>query len=312
MLAKDKPILIIAGPTCTGKSALAVDLALEFGGEIVNADSMQVYRYFNVGTAKPGADLTEKVPHHLIDIVEPEEEFNASIFKEKADYAIGEIRSRGKVPIIVGGTGLYLRVLLHGLFKVPSDPRLREELKASYRHNPLGLFETLKEIDPEYSMKISHKDKVRVVRAMEVYRLTGTVMSRWESAHGFADARYHVLKIALRKPREELYKRIDRRVEEMFRRGWLEEVKGLLPKYGEYSKPFSGIGYREIALHIKGSICYEDMIKDIKTQTRRYAKRQVTWFSKEKDIYWFEYPEEMERIKERAAGFLKEWISRGS
>lgn len=309
MFSKDNEklkIIVIGGPTCTGKSDLALYLAETFNGEIVNADSMQVYKYFNIGTAKPDKTLREKIAHHLIDVVNPDQDFNAAIFKEMADRAIGEIHSREHIPIIVGGTGLYIRVLLHGIFKVQTDKKLRASLEDRYLCDPIGTYEELKNIDPDYASKISEKDKIRIVRALEVYRLTGINMSEWEKRHGFKDEQYNAMKIALTGNRKILYGKINRRVDGMFSAGWIDEVREILRMgYNEKHKPFSGIGYREILLYIKGLITYEDMVKDIKKFTRHYAKRQFTWFSKEKGFIWYVFPEDLEKIKKDVVEFLK-------
>ncbi|HEY3277843.1 MAG TPA: tRNA (adenosine(37)-N6)-dimethylallyltransferase MiaA [Syntrophorhabdaceae bacterium] len=308
MLSNKTKILAVVGPTCTGKSALALTLAAQFDAEIINADSMQVYRHFTIGTAKPDTVVLGAIPHHLIDIAEAEEDFNAALFVEKADRAISEITARGKLPILVGGTGLYLRALTYGLFKAPSDTAIREELRDEYDRDPLGFYERLKEIDYAYAMRISFKDRVRAVRAMEVFRLTGSPMSELEKEHGFREARYDMLKIGLTGEREELYRRINGRVEEMLERGWVEEVKGLIAMgYDEAAKPFGSIGYREILLYIKGEIPYEVMVEDIKKHTRHYAKRQVTWFSKEKEVNWFSYPRQTRAIEEKIKEFLGSW-----
>ena len=307
MLSNTRKVIAVIGPTCTGKSALSVDLAGTFHGEIVNGDSMQVYKYFDIGTAKPDPAIRNSVPHHLIDIIEPSSEFHAALFKESADRAIGEIWSRNRMPVVVGGTGLYMKALIYGLFKAPSDSLLRERLRGEYCEDPLGFYEKVKEIDREYAMRISHRDRIRLVRAMEVYTLTGMTVTSLEKDHGFREPRYNVLKIGLQNDRDELYAKIDRRVDEMLARGWVEEVKGILSMgYGEELKPFSSIGYREILLYIKGSIHYEDMVKDIKKHTRHYAKRQFTWFAKEKDVNWFKYPEDTARIINKVRGFLLE------
>jgi len=305
MLSNTRKIIAVIGPTCTGKSALSVDLAKTFRGEIVNGDSMQVYRHFNIGTAKPDLAARDAVPHHLIDIVDPSGDFQAAMFKESADRAIGEIWSRNRVPVIVGGTGLYMKALIYGLFKAPRDSLLRERLHGEYHEDPPGFYEKVKEIDPEYAMRISHRDRIRLVRAMEVYTLTGMTVTSLEKGHGFREPRYSALKIGLQKDRNELYSRIDRRVEEMLDKGWVEEVKDILSMgYSERLKPFSGIGYREIVLYINGFIRYEDMVKDIKKHTRRYAKRQFTWFAKEKDVSWFQYPEVSAGIFKKVREFL--------
>ena len=299
-------IIIILGPTCTGKSELSMRLAGTFGGEIINADSMQVYKHFNIGTAKPDSGQTGEILHHLIDIAEPHEEFNAAIFKEKADFSIKDVVNRGKVPILVGGTGLYIRVLLYGLFPAPKETGMRTTLTEEYVCDPIRFYEELKKVDPEYALKISFRDKIRVVRAMEVFRSTGVKMSEWGKIHGFREPHYSALKIGLRRERNELYSRINKRVENMFAAGWVEEVKNILAMgCNEKEKPFSSIGYREILQYIKGEITREDMVEDIKKHTRHYAKRQFTWFAREKDISWYAYPEEVDGILSAVSGFLK-------
>ncbi|OPY72145.1 MAG: tRNA dimethylallyltransferase [Syntrophorhabdus sp. PtaU1.Bin002] len=305
MLSNINKILAIVGPTCTGKSRLSVDLSLEFGGEIVNADSMQVYKHFDIGTAKPEKDARDGIPHHLLDIIEPHEEFNAAMFKEWADRAINTIWSRNSLPIIVGGTGLYVRALIYGLFAIDEKKSTRETLKELYHNDPEGFYENLKAIDPEYAMRISYRDERRMVRAMEVYQSTGLTMSEWIQRHGFREPRYEVLMIGLRKTRAELYARIDARVEEMLQRGWVEEVRSLIKAgYDERLKPFAGIGYREILHYLRGSIAYQDMTDEIKKLTRRYAKRQFTWFLKEEGIAWYEYPDDLDSIRQEVTGFL--------
>ncbi len=307
-----KKIIAIVGPTCTGKSDLSIYLAKEFSGEIINADSMQVYRHFNIGTAKPDTEARKGIPHHLIDAVEPHEEFNAALFKEMADASINDICSRGRIPIIVGGTGLYLRVLMYGLFVAPKDADLREALQREYTEDPLKFYEKLKEIDRVYALKISFRDKLRAVRAMEVFKSTGLPMSEWAQIHGFKESHYEVLKLGLKRERNDLYPRINKRVDDMMNAGWVDEVEHILSMgYNEGLKPFLSIGYREILLYIKSLISYEDMVKNIKMHTRNYAKRQTTWFSKEKDVVWHEYPEDIVNIKTKVSEFLKEWNSRG-
>ena len=308
MLSNKVKVISVTGPTCTGKSALSVLLAEKFDGEIINCDSMQVYKYFDIGTAKPDADMRKRVPHHLIDVVEPQEEFNAARFKEMADDAINSIHTRRKTPILVGGTGLYLRALIYGLFKADKDPDLREKLQEEYAEDPLKFYERLREIDRDYAMRISFKDKVRVVRAMEVFLLTNKKVSELEKDHGFGEPRYDILKIGLKNEKDTLYARINERVNDMFTQGWVEEVKNILSMgISDTAKPFSGIGYREILLNIKGSIQHEDMVKDIQKYTRHYAKRQFTWFAKEKDMNWFEYPEDSEGIIKKVTEFLNTW-----
>jgi tRNA dimethylallyltransferase len=304
MLAKRLKVVCILGPTCTGKSDLALWLALNAGGEIVNADSMQVYRHFDIGSAKPDTTTRERTPHHVIDVAEPGDAFNAARFQKIADQAVREISARGSVPLIVGGTGLYLRVLFHGLFDAPTDADLRNKLKARYLADPLSVYRELGRLDPAYACSISPQDRVRVVRALEVYYLSGVAMGEHARAHGFRDERYDVYKIGLFRERGELYGRIERRVDLMLRRGWVEEVEGLLRRYPPSARPFQSIGYREIVLYLTGEIGHQEMVEAIKRATRRYAKRQFTWFSKEKGIEWHRYPEDREAILDKIGGFL--------
>lgn len=297
--------MAILGPTCTGKSDLAFWLASKVDGEIVNGDSMQVYRHFDIGSAKPDCRLRAEVPHLLIDVVEPDEEFNAAIFLKAADDAIREVWSRQRTPIVVGGTGLYLRVLFHGLFPVQIDPALRERLKARYAEDPLRTYEELKALDPEYALSISFRDKVRVVRAIEVCRSSGMTMSAWQAGHGFREQRYEVYKVGLSLDRRELYRRINRRVERMLDEGWIGEVEGLIKAGWDTSlKPFHSIGYREIVRYLKGDLSYGAMVERIKRETRHYGKRQITWFSKEKEIHWYDYPGDRDKILEGVTKFL--------
>jgi tRNA dimethylallyltransferase len=305
MLANRRKIIVIVGPTCTGKSKLAMDLARELHGEIINADSMQVYKFFDIGTAKENIDSRRIIPHHLIDIAEPFEDFNAAIFKEMADRSISAIWACSHIPIVVGGTGFYVRALIYDLFKVNGDKTLRKRLDKLYDTDPLKFYEDVKKVDPEYGLKVSFRDKRRMVRAMEVFQLTGFSMSEWSRRHGFKNPRYEALRIGLKKPREQLFERINRRVDEMLAKGWIEEVKDILAMgFDEELKPFTSIGYREILQYLHGSITHDDMVKNIKKFTRHYAKRQFTWFFRERDISWYEYPEETDSIKQRVVDFL--------
>lgn len=305
MLSNKIKVLAIGGPTCTGKSDLGLIAGRIFSGEIVNGDSMQVYRYFNIGTAKPSVAALQELPHHLIDIVDPDEEFNAAAFRLRADEAIRDISSRGKLPIVVGGTGLYLRALFYGLFPAKKDARLRESLNAEYARDPVAFYERLKSVDNDYAMRISFRDRIRSVRAMEVYLLEGRPFSDLEKDHGFREPRYDLCMIGLTASRDELYRRINARVLTMFENGLVDEVRSILKRgYARDAKPFSSIGYREILLYLSGSIEYEDMLKDIQQNTRHYAKRQFTWFAKEKDIRWFDYPKDLDRITAMIAGYL--------
>ncbi|MEN6617026.1 MAG: tRNA (adenosine(37)-N6)-dimethylallyltransferase MiaA [Syntrophorhabdus sp.] len=305
MLSNSIKLVAVGGPTCTGKSDLGLILAKKFSGEIVNGDSIQVYRYFDIGSAKPSKDVQREITHHLIDIIEPDETFNAALFRNLADRAIRDIAGRGKLPVLVGGTGLYLRALLYGLFPAKSDPLLREKLKNEYSEDPIAFYERLKTVDHDYAMKISFRDRIRAVRAMEIYCLEGRAFSELEKEHGFLKPVYDICMIGLTAPREELYRRIDTRVLDMLDRGLLSEVRWILEKgYAKDIKPLTSIGYREAVRYLSGSFEYKDMVKDIQKNTRHYAKRQFTWFSKEKGIEWFDYPGDLYSIFEKISGFL--------
>lgn len=307
MAANKGKVVAVLGPTCTGKSEVGERLAEDFGGEIVNADSMQVYRYFDIGTAKPSREAQAKIRHHLISVVEPYDAFDVARFKELADAAIKDAWSRKKVPIVVGGSGLYLKVLFHGIFPIPSNEKIRTELRERFARTPNDVYEELKRVDPDYASRISHRDRVRVVRALEILYVSGKTMSQLEDTHGFRDERYGICRIGLMRERQELYRRINARVEEMLASGWIEEVKSILAAGHPAScKPFSSIGYKEILLYLNGSLGYPDMVTKIKQETRRYAKRQVTWFSKgDPSISWFRYPENRTDIWEQVAKFLQ-------
>ncbi len=305
--ANREKVIAVLGPTCTGKSECALWLAREIGGEIVNADSMQVYKYFDIGSAKPGMNVRAEIPHHLIDIVEPEEEFNGALFREAADRAIRDIRSRKKTPIVVGGTGLYVRILLHGLFTVAHDTSIREALKLRYQKEPSRVYEELKQVDPTYASKISPNDRIRVIRALEVFHMSGMTMSEWRQRHGFREQRYDAYKVGLKRERGELYQRINRRVDSMLQAGWIAEVKRLLDAgHSSALKPFLSIGYRDILLYLSGALGYAEMVTKIKQETRHYAKRQTTWFCREKEITWFEFPEDRGKINAEVRQFLRQ------
>lgn len=301
-----KKVIAIVGPTGVGKSELAVFLGEKLNGEIVNFDSLQFYKELNIGTAKPGEEERKRVPHHLYDLLELDEEFNAAKFVEIADNLIKEIWERGKIPILVGGTGLYLRAFEYGLFSIEVPKEIRGTLRKRADQDLSSLYEELKRLDPEYAQKISPKDKVRIIRALEVIYASGKPISYFHKENPFfGKKRYNLIKIGLILPRKELYEKINLRVIKMIEKGWIEEVKNLLEKgYSPELKPFKAIGYKYIIQYLQGKISLEKAIELIQRDTRRYAKRQLTWFKKEPDIYWFN-PDEKERI----LNFLKEKLA---
>jgi len=301
-----KKVVAIVGPTGVGKSELAVFLGEKLNGEIINFDSIQFYKELNIGTAKPSEEERKRVPHHLYDLLSLDEEFNAAKFVEIADKLIKEIWERGKVPILVGGTGLYLRALEYGLFPIEIPKDIREKIRAEAEKDLPSLYEKLKNLDPEYAKKISPRDKVRITRALEVIYVSGKPFSEFHKENPFfGEKRYNIIKIGLNLPRKELYQKINLRVLKMIESGWIDEVKTLLEKgYSPELKPFKAIGYKYIIKYLEGKLSLEATIKLIQRDTRRYAKRQLTWFKKEPDIHWFR-PEEKEKILK----FLKDKLS---
>jgi len=286
-------LVIVQGPTASGKSELAVRLAEQFAGEIINADSMQVYRSMNIGTAKPSADQRRRVPHHLLDIVDPDQTFSAADFCREAEMIISDIARRGKNIIVCGGTGLYIRALTKGLMDSPAgDADLRSELQdLAIREGSGVLYRRLAEVDPVSAKRIHPNDQFRIIRALEVYQLTGRPISELRGEHQFGTLRYDYCKIGLSMDRESLYRNVDNRVDLMLGQGFLEEVKGLLAAgYSSNLKPMRSLGYRQLCNYLEGDILFEDVIQLIKRDTRRYAKRQLTWFNQDPEIKWIEYP----------------------
>ena len=279
-------LVVLSGPTASGKSALALALAREFPVEIVNADSLQVYRRFDIGTAKPTAMERAEVPHHLIDVADPDEPFDAGRYVREAERAIGEIRARGKVPMVVGGTGMYIRALLRGLDPLPSDPRVREELSGRWKaEGGAALHAELARIDPETSAKVHPSDRLRVLRALEIAAVAGIPPSRARGAWSSAEAKHGCLFLALWPDRDTLYGNISARTEEMFRRGLAEEVRGLIAAgFARTLKPMMALGYRHAAAHLLDGVPLPETIEAVKRDTRRYAKRQVTWLSSEPNL----------------------------
>jgi len=285
------PVVLVAGPTGVGKTAFAVELARALGSEIVNADSMQVYRYMDIGTAKPTPWERSIVPHHLIDIVDPDEPFDAGDYLARARPVIATLHEAGKVPIVVGGTGLYLKVLTRGICAgAPGDPDVRRRLIEEERTLGLpALHERLRDVDPPLGARIHPNDRQRILRALEVFHHSGKPLSHWQRQHRFEDAPYRAFKIFLHRQREALYARINDRVDAMMAQGFLDEVRKLLAMgCGPGLKSMQSLGYRQLARHLRGEMSLEEAVNEIRRDTRRYAKRQLTWFRSDPEYRWFD------------------------
>ena len=301
-----EPLLVIAGPTASGKTSVAIELARELGSELVGADSMQVYRYLDIGTDKPSAAELGNVIHHMIDLVDPDEEYDVARFVEDADRSIAEVQRRGRTAIVAGGTGLYLRALLHGLQGAPGpDPALRAELSdRAERDGWPALHAELAGVDPETASRLHENDGVRILRALEVYRKTGEPISAWQRRHRFAEQRYRALVVAIERPKQELHERIDRRIDEMLERGFLDEVQGLLDRgYGPELKPMMGLGYRRLCQHLAGELSLEEAVTKIRSDTKRLARRQKTWFRDDTELV--RVPPDAGEILARARRFFE-------
>ncbi len=290
-------LLVVAGPTASGKTALAVALARRVGGEIVNADSQQVYRGLDAGTAKPAPEELAAVRHHLVDVVEPGEGMDAARWAALADEAIAGIAARGRFPIVVGGTGLYVRALLHGVVAAPGrDPALRAALEeeAGRRGRP-ALHARLAAVDPEMAARIRPNDLVRIVRALEI-AAGGTRPSALYAAHAFQEDRYRATILALDLPRPELHARIDARVPAMFARGLLAETERLLARCGGRLPDRVPIGYAEAAAVLRGDLPEAEAVRRIQVAHRQYARRQVIWLRKEPGVRWIRPPWDLESL----------------
>jgi tRNA dimethylallyltransferase len=301
-------LVVICGPTGIGKTELSLSLAETFNGAIVSADSMQIYRYMDIGTAKPDAEEMRRVAHYLIDIVDPDTPYDAAAFYRDGREAIASIFENGRQPFVVGGTGFYQKALLHGLFDAKKvDPNILAELKAeAAQQGILPLYERLAVHDPAAADRIHVNDAYRVIRALAVFETTGKPMSEFQKAHQFKDSPFFVLKICLFSDRDILYSRINQRVDRMVAMGFLEEVQKLREMgYAETLRPMQSIGYRHMNDFISGRMNWEDTLELLKRDTRRFAKRQFTWFRKDPEMVW-RSPDAAEEIAEMVDGFLGE------
>jgi tRNA dimethylallyltransferase len=310
-MSNENPGIVILGPTASGKSRLAISLALRFHGEIVNCDAFQIYRGMDIGTAKVSRAEQQQVRHHMLDLQNPDRDFSAGDYQRQAREVIRDISSRGNLPLVVGGTGFYLRALIDGLFEGPARS---EELRARMRKviqykGPQTLHRALQRIDPECAARIAKVDADRVIRAYEVYLVSGKSMTWWQQQPRDAFRGFRWLKIGIDQPRERLYTLINQRVDEMFQRGLIEETRGLLKEFDRNSQAFKAIGYRQAAACIEGMMTESEAIEETKKQSRHYAKRQITWFRSDPAIIWLSGNLELEELQKRSAnlvaGFLR-------
>jgi tRNA dimethylallyltransferase len=298
----------IVGPTGAGKSALAMTVAERSNCEIINADSRQFYRGMDLGTAKPSAEDRTRVPHHLIDVRDPDESLDVAEFAQLARAAIEEIAARGRNPLVVGGSGLYLRVIRGGIFGGPAASReIRDRLaKVAAESGVEQLHRRLREIDPEAANRIGVNDLYRVMRALEVFELTGETISAHQRRHRFADIGYDILTVGVEVERKKLYEAIDRRFDAMVAAGLVAEVRALIEAgYSPEKPPLSTIGYKQIAAHLRGEMTLTDAVALAKQESRRLAKRQLTWFRREPEIVWLD----PERGAQDAAGMFEKFFA---
>ena len=290
---KIKPkVIVIVGPTASGKTALSIELAKKINGEIISCDSMQIYKDLNIGSAKPTIEEMQGIKHYLIDEVEPTQRFSVAEYKKRAEKAIEEIIKKGKIPIVVGGTGLYANSLIYGIEynEIEYDEKYRNELMklAQTEEGLESLFEKAQKIDPKAMEKISKNDKKRIVRILEIYNSTGKTKTEQEKESRKKEVKYDYKVFALNMERSVLYERINKRVDIMLEQGLIEEVKNILKKYNEFPTAMQAIGYKEIVEYFNGDLTKQEAIEKIKQESRRYAKRQITWFKKIENVKWLD------------------------
>ena len=284
-------VIVIGGPTASGKTGLSIELAKRINGEIVSCDSMQIYKDMTIGTAKPTIEEMEGIPHYMIDCVSPETRYSVADYKKDATRAIKEIISKGKVPIVVGGTGLYVEALIYGIEynEIEEDLEYRKKLeKIEEKEGLEPLYEMAKKIDEKAMEKISKNDKKRICRVLEIYHSTGKTKTELEVESRKNGPEFDYLLFGITMDREKLYERINKRVDIMIENGLIEEVKNLIQKYKNFPTAMQGLGYKEVVQYLNGNLNKDEMIQKIKMETRRYAKRQLTWFRKYPNIIWLD------------------------
>ncbi len=283
-------VIVIVGPTASGKTALSIELAKKIDGEIVSCDSMQIYKDMNIGSAKPTIDEMQGIKHYMIDIVSPDERYSVAEYKKQAEQAIEEILQKGKTPIVIGGTGLYANSLIYGIeysnIKLDEEYRKQLEKNASSEDGLQKLYDEAIRIDSEAMKIISKNDKKRIIRVLEIYHSTGKTKTELEIESRKNGVKYDYKVFAIDMDREILYDRINRRVDIMIENGLIKEVEGLLVKYKQFPTSMQGLGYKEVVEYFDGKLTREEMIEKIKQESRRYAKRQLTWFRKNKETIW--------------------------
>ena len=286
----DKPkVIVICGPTASGKTSLSIELAKQINGEIVSCDSMQIYKDMTIGTAKPTKEEMDGIKHYLLDFVYSDQRYSVAEYKKDAENTIEKIISEGKVPIVVGGTGLYLEALIYNIEyqNIEEDMEYRNKLYEIEREQGLSkLYEMASKIDSKAMEKISPNDKKRICRVLEIYHLTGKTKTELEEESRKNEPKYNYKLFGITMDREKLYERINLRVDIMINQGLIDEVKNLLEKYNNFPTAMQGLGYKEVVEYLNGLITKDEMIDKIKMETRRYAKRQLTWFRKYKNLIW--------------------------
>ena len=290
-------VVVIVGPTASGKTALSIELAKSINGEIISSDSMQIYKDMDIGTAKVTKEEAQGIKHYLIDIIFPEERYTVSDFKKDAEAAIKEILEKGKVPIVVGGTGLYVDSLIYGIEyqEMNFDESYRDELMkiAETEEGLIKLWDEANSIDPQAMLKISKNDKKRIIRVLEIYKATGKTKTEQEILSRQKGVEYDYKVFCVNMDREKLYERINKRVDIMIDAGLENEVRNLLEKYSKFPTAMQGLGYKEVVEYFDGKITRDEMIEKIKQESRRYAKRQLTWFRKNKETIWIDSMQDM-------------------
>lgn len=284
-------VIVICGPTASGKTSLSIEVAKKIDGEIISCDSMQIYKEMNIGTAKPTVEEMQGIPHYMLDFVLPSERYSVADFKEAATDRIEDILKREKVPIIVGGTGLYVDALTKNITypEIEIDLEYRKQLEELIKENGLeSLYEEAKKIDEKAMQTISKNDKKRIMRVLEIYHQTGKTKTQLESESRLTPPPYEYIVFAINMEREKLYERINKRVDIMIDQGLIEEVEALIKKYEEFPTAMQGLGYKEVVSYLKKEITKKEMIEKLKMETRRYAKRQLTWFRKDENIKWID------------------------